>query len=62
MAPPTPKTQRQRRSPIAHFAVIGEALVGAKGAARQAWRGVGGPVSLAVDVDAGVGTNTVPQQ
>ena len=42
--------------------MTGEALAGVKGAARQARRGVGGPASLAVDVDAGVGTTTVPQQ
>ena len=59
---PTPKTQTRRRSPIAYFAVTGEALAGVKGAARQARRGIGDAVSLAVDEDAGVGTNTVPQK
>ena len=38
--PPPQRRERRDRSPIAHFAVTGEALVGAKGAARRAWRGV----------------------
>ena len=49
--PPPRRCERRNRSPIAYFAVTGEALVAAKGAARRARRGVGGLVSLAVDVD-----------
>ena len=48
---PPVRCERRNRSPIAHFAVTGEALVAAKGATRRARRGVGGLVSLAVDVD-----------
>ena len=62
--PPPQRRERHNRSPIAYFAVTGEALArgGGRGAPGVAWRGVGGPASLAVDEDAGVGTNTVPQQ
>ena len=49
--PPPRRCERRNRSPNAHFAVTGEALVAAKGAARRARRGVGGLVSFAVDVD-----------
>ena len=40
LLPPPRRCERRNRSPNAHFAVTGEALVGAKGVARRARRGV----------------------